>query len=165
MSDADELAKLAELRDKGIISKREFNRKKTAILQGKSGTRGLWWKLPLRVTLTVVVIGILIIGGGRLIFEINEERAEGGLASVDTPTCDSGQAQKDVAAAVADNVASHLINLKLLDIKNTKQLSYDPSTHERLCSATAYFNSGEKPLSFRFFNLDPQKGAYLVEVK
>lgn len=54
MSDIDDLQKLAELRDRGVINQREFERKKNDILRGRSGKsssrskgQGLWWKIPL----------------------------------------------------------------------------------------------------------------------
>ncbi len=53
MSDVEDLEKLADLRDRGVITEKEFTRKKAAILSGKpvAGTKssrfgaGLWWKV------------------------------------------------------------------------------------------------------------------------
>ena len=154
MSDADELAKLAELRDKGVISKREFDKKKRDILRGKRSTRGGWWRL----TLLVIVIGAVIVW-----IAVDENSPEN-QASLDTPACGSDEAKKAVAEALANNVASRLVNIKLLDLKNTKQVSYNASTHERVCSAEAYLNSGQEELSFKFFDLDPKKGSYLAHL-
>jgi cytoskeletal protein RodZ len=60
MNDADELAKLNELRVQGILTQKEFDRKKHAILRGsKRGWKGWWWRIPLAGVLVWLVFQYL----------------------------------------------------------------------------------------------------------
>ena len=82
------------------------------------------------------------------------------------PQCDSNVAKKGVAKAIADNVASHIINLDLLRLDNIKEIKRETSpTLERVCEATAYLNAGETSITFRIFGLDPKTGTALLELK
>lgn len=67
MSDIEDLHKLAELKEKGILSQQEFDKKKFEILNRNVSTnaknhapkepmfKGLWWRLPTVITVFAIV--------------------------------------------------------------------------------------------------------------
>jgi hypothetical protein len=156
MSEMDELAKLADLKDRGVLSSEEFEQKKKQLLEsGKKGTgkkrRGWWWRIPLGI------LGLLFFVG---MFHSHDDLDVNGL-----PKCDSDKAKDTVKNAVAHQALSNLVHLEILsfeDASDVKQPSQNDSTTE--CSAHVLTNTG-KHLIYYTLSKTAERGNFYVEVK
>ena len=144
-NDVDQLEKLSQLKEKGVLSAEEFEKKKAQILSGaKPGGKGLMWKIPL------IVVGVLLLISSAM------------TLTGDFPTCDSSDAEEALKNAFEQNASSNVTTLKYLGFKDVKEVSFDDDKKERRCHATALLNSGSETIVYRLFEND---GNLLVEVK
>ena len=141
-SPAEELVKLAELRDKGVLTAKEFEKQKQAVLAGKPARRRRrWWLFPL------FLIGLI----GVIIGLVNAGKHGSNVSSEVIPTCDSSDAQELVKGAIEKNPSANLTTLRLLSLDQTKELSYDQEKPERVCTGRATLNSGEEQIQYRMY--------------
>lgn len=175
-----ELDRLAELRRTGVISRREFNRKKKELLFGPQKKRGLIWKI---LAVVAIIIGVLgFIGDQKNSSQTNSPSAtpmassnEPGPAhqtdvatsqQADTPECASDLAKTNVQNTFAEQPDTS-VRLKFLDWKDIKQVSYDPKTQERKCQGYFIFNSEsqEGKYNYRFYYATSTSDSWLIEIK
>ena len=145
-----------------------------------------WWFQAL-VTLIVVPVGLILLvfvpsyrkKKGQVIpverwFKIafaifvliawgmNLGRLGGGTSSASVPACNSSSAKGVVKNAIERNAAG--ANLRLLELKDTKEISFDASKPERLCGGVAVLNSGDEAIRYRLW-LTADKRMILGEVR
>jgi hypothetical protein len=133
-SEIDQLEKLSRLKEKGVLSAEEFEKKKTQILSGaKSSRKGWIWRFPLFIFGAL----LLISGVGTL---------TGGF-----PACDSSEAEEALQNAFEQNATSNVATLKYLGLKDVNEVSFDAEKNERKCRATALLNSGSETIAYRLF--------------
>ncbi len=160
---ADEISKLAELRDKGVITEKEFKNRKSAILRGSGAKkrRGLWWKLPITLLFVVFVIAIIsskdknpaVVSNSKNI-PATEKPVTVSDGSSSLPKCDSNAAFSTAKQAVEQNRFSNSDTLKLLGLHNTTEVSFNSDKSERYCKSTAMLNAGEYQITFKIFKRD-----------
>jgi len=78
-------------------------------------------------------------------------------------TCDSSEARQALTNAIENNATSNIATLRLLDLQNIQEVSYDPAARTRRCSATFVLNSGRESSGY---TLSPAStpGNLLVEI-
>ncbi|MGE0271514.1 MAG: SHOCT domain-containing protein [Alphaproteobacteria bacterium] len=108
-----------------------------------------WFKLAF------VIIAIIAWG-------MNLDKIVGGSTTASVPACDSGRAKGVVKDAVERNAAG--ASLRLLELKDTKELFFDSVKPERLCAGIAVLNSGDEAIRYRLW-LTADKKMILGEVR
>jgi hypothetical protein len=86
----------------------------------------------------------------------------GGSSVASVPACDSSRAKTVVKDAIERNGAG--ANLRLLELKDTKELFFDSAKPERLCGGVAVLNSGDEAIRYRLW-LTADKKMILGEVR
>ena len=86
----------------------------------------------------------------------------GGTGSASVPTCSSSSAKGVVKNAIERNAAG--ANLRLLELKDTKEISFDAAKPERLCGGVAVLNSGDEAIRYRLW-LTADKKMVLGEIR
>lgn len=66
------------------------------------------------------------------------------------PKCDDANAKESVRKVIEEN-PNQQAKLKMLDLTNIKEVSYDEAKPERKCSATVTLNTGDENILFRFW--------------
>lgn len=129
MSAADDLQKLSELLQKGLLTQAEFDKQKKAILEGESNTPKKkkswpWWQWALAIFLGLVLFGNQI------------SKIEGGV-----PSCDSSTAQDTLKEAFDQSQFARSLNLSVVEIANSKETSFDKDAKMRVCTAKITMNN------------------------
>ncbi len=66
------------------------------------------------------------------------------------PKCDDANAKESVRKVIEEN-PNQQAKLKMLDLANIKEVSYDEKKPERQCSGTVTLNTGEQNILYRFW--------------
>lgn len=137
MSQADELEKLSQLKEKGVLTEEEFNAKKTEILTPSGAkvkkSRRLLWAIPL-----------IIIGAAGLL------NAAGDLAGQPKLQCDSAAAKDTLQKAFDQSQFARTMNLSAILISDAAEKSRDAKSGALSCRATVTLNTTEKaPVSYQ----------------
>lgn len=84
-------------------------------------------------------------------------------ASSEMVTCDSYEAREAIVDAIENNSTSNIATLRLLDLQNIEEVSYNAETRTRRCSATFVLNSGRESSAY---TLSPAStpDSFLVEI-
>lgn len=148
MSQADELEKLSQLKEKGVLTEEEFNAKKAEILT-TGGTkvkksRRLLWAIPL-----------IIIGAASLL------NATGDLAGHSKLQCDSAAAKDTLQKAFDQSQFARTMNLSAIQISDATEQSRDAKSGGLSCRATMTLNTTKKaPVSYKMER--GQNGSFLL---
>lgn len=137
MSQADELEKLSQLKEKGVLSEAEFNAKKAAILATDSPktkkSRRLLWAIPL-----------IILGAMGLL------DAVGDLGGKSKLQCNSAVAKDTLQKAFDQSQFARSINLSAILVSDVTEQSRDAKSGELSCRATITLNTTKKaPVSYK----------------
>jgi hypothetical protein len=127
MSAADDLQKLSELLQKGLLTQEEFDKQKKLILEGKKKKTWPWWQWTIAI---VVSFFIFIIS-----------------FSKDTnwvPVCDGSTAEGTLIEAFDTSQFAKSLNLSAIEVSNKKEVSFDKDIKLRVCTATITMNNTEK---------------------
>ena len=147
MSLTDELAKLDELRKKGALTPAEFETQKKALLR-RTQKRKIPWIVRIPLALAGLVIAYLSLS------DLSDANS--------VPPCDSAGARAALKNAFERNATANAITLQLLDLQNTREVSFNEAGKERRCTATALLNAGRRDISYRLWRT--QNKTLLVEV-
>lgn len=102
----------------------------------------------------------------------NTEAPQAATETAATPTprtepamvaCDSREARRALADAIEHNASSNAATLRLLDLQDIQELSYDESTQTRRCTATFVLNAGRERSTF-VLSPASSRGQFLVEI-
>ena len=149
---ADEIAKLAALRDQGALSAEQFEAEKRRVL-GQSGQapKVIWYKRRsyriVTVILAIVILAYHLFG-----------KSDG------LPKCGSSVAVTTLKKAIDQSQFARNLNLSAIDIEGVKETSFDEAVKRRTCEASVTFNNTEKaPIDYR---LDGRpSGQFMIEFR
>jgi len=65
------------------------------------------------------------------------------------PLCDSAAVEQTLGQLVANGPQSKLVNIKLLQVTNAAEISYDAQLLERACTADLLLNTGNESVRFK----------------
>lgn len=146
MSQVDELEKLSQLREKGVLTEEEFNAKKTELLAtgGKPKVkilRRLLWAIPLMI---IGVVGLV--------------DAASKLAGTSKPNlqCDSAAAKDTLEKAFDQSQFARTLNLSAVLVSAVKEQGRDPKSGELSCRATLTLNNTQK--ASVLYKIQPRPG-------
>ncbi len=159
---ADNLAKLAtltELHEKGVVSDKEYEKRKKKLLKKNWP---IWVRIPLGLIGLFIVISTII----AIIPMGGTPKGILKVGSAQLPACDSSQTQAALANAVKNNANSNQNTLTLLSLSNQVQVAMVAAPPELDCTALAYFNDGQHNLSYRIFIPDQNNPSnFMVQFK
>ena len=83
--------------------------------------------------------------------------------SAEMVKCDSYEAREALVDAIEQNATRNIATLRLLDLQNVQEVSYDAETRTRRCNATFVLNSGRESSGY---TLSPAStpDSFLVEI-
>ncbi|MGZ9712998.1 SHOCT domain-containing protein [Glaciimonas sp. GNP009] len=155
MSTSDELEKLADLKNRGIVTEAEFEVQKKSLLSNNSPKKRRWpiWNWMLAFALVTIYLGYQY--GG----------------SVLTPACDSSDAKKKVVeilnkqvGALFSLVGANGLAPKVLGLDGAKALSYDQESGFRACLANTRIDGAGGSTGYTIEWSDKQKGEYQIQI-
>ena len=149
-SQLDELQKLAELKNQGVITEKEFNKKKKAIMKGSKNPR--WW---LRIPLMLVGFYLLMNALSNIRGVPNE------TASI--PACTSSDAAKFLAQTFDQSQHARENSLSAVDIRGAKEISKAKDNKKTQCESTIVMNNTEKMLVV--YDMSERDGKLWLEFK
>lgn len=77
--------------------------------------------------------------------------------------CDSREARQALANAIENNASRNVATLRLLDLQDIQELSYDEGARTRRCTATFVLNAGRERSNF-VLSPSSSRGQFLVEI-
>jgi hypothetical protein len=107
-----------------------------------------------------VIWTIHLLGADRLLHVDTET-----LLSNDIPKCDSMTAVELATQALAGAPLYKTLSISVFEIRNARELAYDPTAEKRLCGATAFLNSGKHDVQYTVEWHDKKARTIWVEVK
>jgi hypothetical protein len=148
MSQADELEKLSQLKEKGVLTDAEFNAKKAEILSPNSTkakkSYRLFWAIPLAII------------GAMGLFD-----AVGDLGGHSKMNCESAAAKGTLQKAFDQSQFARAMNLSAIQISNATEQNRDPKSGELSCRATITLNTTNKiPVAYKMEQ--GEKGQFLL---
>lgn len=99
----------------------------------KSLKQQLWWRLPLAGLVAIALFGRH--------FE-------------DGPTCENESGKQEAIDAFNNGPVQKSTNLQIISLKEAKEISFDPKTNNRKCSAKILTNSSEEAILHYEFKYD-----------
>lgn len=148
MSQADELEKLSQLKERGVLTEEEFKAKKAEILTPSGAkakkSRRLLWAIPL-----------IIIGAAGLL------NATGDLAGQSTLQCDSATAKDTLQKAFDQSQFARTMNLSAILISEATEQSREAKSGALSCRASLTLNTTKKALVSYKMELG-QNGKFLL---
>lgn len=140
MSQVDELEKLSQLKEKGVLSAEEFAAKKAEILNTSSPkvkkSRRLLWAIPL------IIIGAvgLLDAAGSLAGKSKDSKSQ----------CNSAVAKDTLQKAFDQSQFARTLNLSAILVSDVTEKSRDAKSGEPSCRATITLNTTKKaPVSYK----------------
>jgi hypothetical protein len=131
--DTDRFAKLAELRQKGLITEAEYEHQKAQLFKPvrlQPRWRRWGWKIVAFLFLVWLVI----------------PRGSGGF-----PTCEASVSRELVRQAIEEGTDARTVNTRLLALDEIRQLSDDPKGLDRTCAGRATLNGGEHRIVWHLY--------------
>jgi hypothetical protein len=159
---AEELSRLAELKDRGVLTQKEFDRKKKQLLNGGRGGSSKFMMFVASVVLFMIFAGIAV--------RVYEHLETPGLA------CDTPEIQEKVVAVVNMQVdearnrlgvlGPHLIpaGTQIHGLSDARQLYRDEESGFVACVAQTRNEKGEGKVGYTVFWKDSVNGEYALEV-
>lgn len=159
---AEELSRLAELKDKGVLTQKEFDRKKKQLLNGGRGGSSRFMTFVAAVVLFMIFAGIAV--------RVYEHLGATGLA------CDAPEIQEDVVGIINRQVADarqrlgvfgkHLIptGTQVHGLSDPTQLYRDSESGFIACIANTRNDKGTGRVGYTVSWEDSQNGEYYLEV-
>lgn len=147
MSQADELEKLSQLKERGVLTEEEFKAKKAEVLTGGikvKKSRRLLWAMPL-----------IIIGAAGLLNAAND------LAGHSKLQCDSAAAKDTLQKAFDQSQFARTMNLSAIVISDVTEQSRDAKSGALSCRASLTLNTTKKALVSYKMN-QGQNGSFLL---
>ena len=149
MSQADELEKLSQLKEKGVLSAEEFAAKKAEILNTSSPkvkkSRRLFWAIPLLIIGTISLLNAL----GSLAGHTGPVSPVGNSNSSKLQ-CNSAVAKDTLQKAFDQSQFARSINLSGILVSDVTEQSRDAKSGELSCRATITLNTTKKaPVSYK----------------
>lgn len=110
--------------------------------------------------ITYIVIGILLV-------LINAEAGSSSVASLDEglPQCASERAKEAIKSTLENNAASNLVNIKLLDVGDLRELPTEDATVEQRCIGEVVTNAGRSYIRYTFTFAKSDSSQVLIEVE
>lgn len=161
MSQADELEKLSQLKEKGVLSAEEFAAKKAEILNTSSPkakkSRRLFWAFPLLFIGTISLLSALGSLAGHpgtdsTVSPVNQVGPSSPVAISNGSKlrCDSATAQDTLQRAFDQSQFARSMNLSAILVSDVKEQSRDAKTDVLVCRATITLNTTRKaPVSYK----------------
>lgn len=159
MSLADELTKLAQLRDQGILSEEEFNSEKAKLLseqpldsaqepstEGSKERNKTKSKMPMSLRI-LLVVGALGLGMWGISSGTSKITNQNGSAT-NSLACDSRVTRNALQNAIESNASSNMLTLQLLDIQNIEDV-HTAEDGTVFCNATFVLNSGAERAGYK----------------
>ncbi|MDD5029774.1 MAG: SHOCT domain-containing protein [Rhodoferax sp.] len=161
MSQADELEKLSQLKEKGVLSAEEFSAKKAEILNTSSPkvkkSRRLFWAIPLLIIGTISLLNALgsLSGHTGPVSPVSPASPVKPVDPVGNSNssklqCDSAVAKDTLQRAFDQSQFARTMNLSAVLISDVKEQSREAKTDALVCRATITLNTTRKaPVSYR----------------
>lgn len=137
---SDEIAKLHQLHKDGALTEAEFQAQKQALLGGKTKTKKRW---PWWVRVPLALVGLTV--GGIYLLDALSGNPKG------VPQCGEAIARELMKNAIEQNASANTATLRLLDLTDVKELSFSADKKERVCTGTAFLNSGKARVNYRIW--------------
>lgn len=114
---------------------------------------------------TAVVVLLLVLLMAAVVAIANDEGTGDLFAStsVVVPTCDSRSGISTARQAFEGSPISKVVAIKLFDIEEIKEVSFDEEKNIRICNGTAMTNAGRVRVKYTFSGRE--NGEYWVEIK
>ena len=166
MSDAEEIKRLAELRDQGLITTAEFSDRKRKILKGKRA----WWKTALLWIIGLWCLVVLIsILAAIFVPVLRNLSASGDLA------CDMPEVKEKVVSLLNEQIADARSQLGIFgglipagtqvhSLGETTQLYRDTESGFIACTAPTKNDKGDGEVGYTVSWSDRNNGVFRVEV-
>jgi hypothetical protein len=148
---SDEIAKLHQLFKDGALTEQEYEAQKRTVLGGANTAKKKW---PMWARLSIAAIGIVVGVSGLMGIKNG--------SSKDVPKCEHPDARALMQNAIEKNATANAATLRLLDLTDTKELSYSDEKKERRCNGVAFLNSGRIGVNYRMWLTS--NGSLLIEV-
>ena len=155
MSQADELEKLSQLKEKGVLSAEEFAAKKAEILNTSSPkvkkSRRLFWAIPLLIIGTISLLNALgSLAGHTAPVSPVSPVSNVGNSSSSKLQCNSAVAKDTLQKAFDQSQFARSINLSGILVSDVTEQSRDAKSGELSCRATITLNTTKKaPVSYK----------------
>jgi hypothetical protein len=81
------------------------------------------------------------------------------------PMCDGDRTTDELREAIALGPAGKTIGLRLIDLRDAKERSFDLQNNARICDATAFFSNGKRAVTYSIEWVREDKGTYFIEVR
>lgn len=149
MSAADELSKLGELKEKGLITAEEFNKQKATILETRPKRKDhLWLRVPL-------------VGFVTILFGFTLYNAYNRGSSDTLPTCMSNNAVETLKNAFANSPGALTYHYMVVDVSSMKEMAYNKEAKNRTCSGKLSLNNADV-LPVKYTLQGKPEGGYLL---
>ncbi|ABD70757.1 hypothetical protein Rfer_3047 [Rhodoferax ferrireducens T118] len=152
MSQADELEKLSQLKEKGVLSAEEFAAKKAEILNTSSPkvkkSRRLFWAIPLLIIGTISLLNAFgsLAGHTSPVSPVSPV----GNSNSSKLQCNSAVAKDTLQKAFDQSQFARSINLSAILVSDVTEQSRDAKSGELSCRATITLNTTKKaPVSYK----------------
>jgi hypothetical protein len=87
------------------------------------------------------------------------------MLSNSIPKCDSITAKKMAKEALQNGPLAKMVNTRVYEIQDARQIAYDNKADKRTCQATALLNSGRHDVSYTIEWMNKDKNKYWLEVE
>jgi len=155
MSQADELEKLSQLKEKGVLSAEEFAAKKAEILNSSSPkvkkSRRLLWAIPLLLIGTISLLNALgSLAGHTAPVSPVSPVSNVGNSSSSKLQCNSAVAKDTLQKAFDQSQFARSMNLSAILVSDATEQSRDEKSGELSCRAIIMLNTTKKaPVSYK----------------
>lgn len=131
--DTDRFAKLAELRQQGLITEAEYEEQKARLFT-PTRPRPRWRRWGWKILAFLFLVWLVL------------PRGSSGF-----PTCEASLSRDLVRQAIEEGTDAKTVNTRLLALDEIKQLSDDPKGLHRYCSGRATLNAGEHRIVWHLY--------------
>jgi len=152
MSAVDELSKLSELKEKGVITAEEFEKQKSAILGSAVKKKSnLLWRIPLGIIAAILFVATIYGSHNKGV--------------IDTlVACNSQDAVDSLKKAFDNSPGAQTYHYTAVDVTNMKEIAYNKQANNRTCNGKLALNSADT-LSVDYTLQGKPDGGYLLTYK
>lgn len=164
MSDAEEIRRFAELRDKGLITTAEYSKQKQRILKGKRP----WWRTALLSVLAAAGLVMLLSVAVAIFAPVLRKSLAVGVA------CDTPEVKQKVFEIGVDGLkmleraavltGRPVPSEKLVALGDTTEIYRDDEVGLIVCLGVTQTSIGEGQVGYRLTDVNQETGQFMVEV-